>query len=118
MSVVDRLLGFPNTILQLVMACTDHACRVFDVWDPTGSGRVRVVIDSIGGSKSKSNWTMCTNSNAGPNEDGASPSGLWNPARIGEHGYYSFPAGKTEYGSYRSAGVAMTDKGNPGSRRA
>jgi len=118
MSVLDRLIGFPNTLLQLIQACTDHACSVADVWDPTGTGKVRLFVYGLGGSKSKTNWTACSNSNAGPNKEGASPSGLWNPARIGEQGFYSFPGGKVEYGHYRSRGVAMTDKGNAGSRRA
>lgn len=118
MSFVDRLLGFPNTILQLVQACTFHMGEVKDVWDPKGKGDVRMEIVSIGGEKSKTNWSPCCNSNAGPNEDGASPSGLWNPARIGERRFVFFPGGKTSQLASISAGVAMTDKGNAGSRRA
>jgi hypothetical protein len=92
--------------------------EVADVWDPTGTGKTRLEIVSIGGEKSKTNWTPCCNSNAGPNADGASPSGLWNPARIGERQYAFFPGGKTSQLASMSAGVAMTDKGDPGSRRA
>ena len=119
MSFVDRLLGFPNTLLQLIQACTWHSCQVKDVWDPKGRGDVRLQITSLGGDKSKTNWTPCANSNAGPNKEGASPSGLWNPARVGEYGCYSFLGGNVEWGGmYHSGGVAMTDKGNAGSRRA
>lgn len=112
---IDRHLGFPNTILHLVQACTDHPCVVKNVKDPTGSGRVQVECQSLWG-EGKSNWIACTNNSPAPDDKARKQTGLWNPAKPGSYGYISFPGGNMLKPVFKAGGAHMNEKGDAGSK--
>jgi hypothetical protein len=112
---IDRHLGFPNTLLQLVQACTFHPAVVKDVKDPTGSGRVQVECQSVYGG-SKSNWIQCTSNSPAPDDKNRKQTGLWNPAKPGSYGYVFFPGGNLLKPCFMAGSAHMNAKGNPGSK--
>ena len=64
---IDRHLGMPNTLLQVIQACTLHPAKVKYVNDPTGSGRVQAECQSVFGD-AKSNWLQIGGNHVG-NDD-------------------------------------------------
>jgi hypothetical protein len=115
---IDRHLGFPNTLLHLVQACTRHPGIVKDVKDPTGSGRVRVECQSLWG-EGKSNWILYSGSAiGGPKSKGGKNTGDWSPALVGQYVMLEAPGGNTLKWTASPGGASMFDKGNPGSKRA
>ena len=110
---IDRHLGMPNTLLQVIQACTLHPAKVKYVNDPTGSGRVQAECQSVFGD-AKSNWLQIGGNHVGNDDSSKHHSGHWNPAQPGGYGYVYYPGGNLLKPVFMAGNVTMSQAGTAG----
>lgn len=112
--LVDRFMGCPNTVTQIMQALGFHPAVVTNVNAPTGDGRVQVQCLSLGWNSKESNWIQIAGNHIGNNNPNKHHSGHWNPPQPGGYGYVYFPGGNMLKPAFMAGNITMSQPGSSG----